>query len=147
MKLVISFLQFFWVPVQLHCSFFGDNYSLVMICKEVHFNKNNIKFIASWSTKLCNIQKKIHGTKTFKFDAHIFHGFISEYFCNPRCILPHATPQSMLTISSLSYQSKMNYNQVWVAYSTLHSSLGVCLWVTTFLTWDWSTRIIFRTWL
>ncbi len=28
------------VLVQFHCSFFGDKYSLVMICKEVHFDKN-----------------------------------------------------------------------------------------------------------
>jgi len=26
---------------------FGDTYSVVMICKEVHFDKNNTKFIAS----------------------------------------------------------------------------------------------------
>jgi hypothetical protein len=30
-----------------HCSFFGDTYSLVMICKEIHFDKNNTKLIAS----------------------------------------------------------------------------------------------------
>jgi hypothetical protein len=35
------------VLVQLHCSFFGGRYSFVMICKEVHFDKNNTKFIAS----------------------------------------------------------------------------------------------------
>jgi hypothetical protein len=72
---------------------FGDTYSVVMICKEVHFDKNNTKFIASWSTKLCSIQKKIPKTKNFKFHAHMFHGFINESFCNPKYILPHATPQ------------------------------------------------------